>query len=213
MDVYVLCFSEHSDSDDDGLLSMWRAYGAEGNGAAMVFDSSKVMSKSESPITFGPVRYGDDTERSALLNGIFLQVAAIITTLTIGDADIFKLAWQIHWRIKYFALFTKHAGFREEHEWRLVYMKQRDPKNELKDAVGYNISRHGIEPKLRFSLKDRYEFTEPDLSLEKLVRKIILGPTTATPLAKKAFLRMLELTGKTELMGRVVGSTIPYRRR
>jgi hypothetical protein len=92
-------------------------------------------------------------------------------------------------------------------------MKQRDPKNELKDAVGYNISRHGIEPKLRFSLKDRYEFTEPDLSLEKLVRKIILGPTTATPLAKKAFLRMLELTGKTELMGRVVGSTIPYRRR
>jgi hypothetical protein len=42
LDTYVLCLSEHDPTNEDGLLSMWRGYGGNGHGAAMVFDSSKL---------------------------------------------------------------------------------------------------------------------------------------------------------------------------
>ena len=40
LDYYVFCLSEHAREDNDGLLSMWRAYGGNGNGAALVFNSA-----------------------------------------------------------------------------------------------------------------------------------------------------------------------------
>lgn len=35
LDLYVFCLSEHSKEDRDGLLSMWRGYGGNGNGSAL----------------------------------------------------------------------------------------------------------------------------------------------------------------------------------
>jgi hypothetical protein len=40
LDLYVFCLSVHSQADTDGLLSMWRGYGGNGRGAAIVFDTS-----------------------------------------------------------------------------------------------------------------------------------------------------------------------------
>jgi hypothetical protein len=37
-DTYVFCVSEHKPDNDDGILSMWRGYGASGAGVAIVFD-------------------------------------------------------------------------------------------------------------------------------------------------------------------------------
>jgi hypothetical protein len=42
LDTYVLCLSEHNPADVDGVLSMWRGYGGNGDGAAIVLDSSKI---------------------------------------------------------------------------------------------------------------------------------------------------------------------------
>ena len=42
IDTYVFCLSEHAKDDTDGLLSMWRGYGGNGNGAAIVFDAGKL---------------------------------------------------------------------------------------------------------------------------------------------------------------------------
>ncbi|MCK1709872.1 MULTISPECIES: DUF2971 domain-containing protein [unclassified Bradyrhizobium] len=39
LDTYVFCLSSHKRDDDDGRLSMWRGYGANGNGIAIVFDT------------------------------------------------------------------------------------------------------------------------------------------------------------------------------
>jgi hypothetical protein len=56
LDTYVLCLSEHAKDDTDGRLSMWRGYGGNGNGAAIVFDTAKIAAREESVdrIILGP---------------------------------------------------------------------------------------------------------------------------------------------------------------
>ena len=39
LDTYVSCFSRHDEEDFDGDLSMWRGYGANGDGVALVIDT------------------------------------------------------------------------------------------------------------------------------------------------------------------------------
>lgn len=67
LDLYVFCFSEHAKEDTDGLLSMWRGYGGNGNGAAIVFDTAKLAAREESPIIIANVHYGTAEARSTRL--------------------------------------------------------------------------------------------------------------------------------------------------
>jgi hypothetical protein len=43
-DTYVFCLSQHNPKNTNGLLSMWRAYGGQGNGAALVFNRNLSIS-------------------------------------------------------------------------------------------------------------------------------------------------------------------------
>ena len=49
LDTYVMCLSEHTSGNYDGLLSMWRSYGANGSGVAIVFDTAKLKLNEASP--------------------------------------------------------------------------------------------------------------------------------------------------------------------
>lgn len=69
----------------------------------------------------------------------------------------------------------------------------------------------GVEPKPRFKIAPFDGVTAPDLSLQKIVAKILLGPSTLSPLAHRSVARMLEVIGKPELTDRLVASTIPLR--
>lgn len=40
-DTYIFCTAEHDNNTTDGLLSMWRGYGGNGNGAAIIFDTAQ----------------------------------------------------------------------------------------------------------------------------------------------------------------------------
>ena len=114
-------------------------------------------------------------------------------------------------RLKLFALFTKHSGFSEENEWRIVYMSERDPSKKFGSMIGYAINRNGVEPKLKLKVQPLDPSSNSDLSLEKIVDRIILGPSISTVLAREAVRRMLEKNGKPSLASKVVSSTIPFR--
>lgn len=62
-DVYVFCFSEHSRDNDDGILSMWRGYGQNGNGAAIVIDTAELDVTEESPFVISKVIYASSAQR------------------------------------------------------------------------------------------------------------------------------------------------------
>ncbi|WP_116892118.1 DUF2971 domain-containing protein [Pseudomonas syringae] len=210
-DTYIMCLAKHDPEDRDGLLSMWRGYGAGGSGVAIVFDTSKIRANEESPFIIDAVQYMTTEDR---LDWIFERIkgmAEVLTDTTPTDQDLYCTAYYWIERLKIFALFTKHKGFHEEKEWRIVYMNERDKQGRLKDMLGYAITPRGVEPKLKFKVKPLEGMFGEHLSLEGVIDRIILGPTTSTVMAANSVKRLLQQKGKLILAEKIVPSTIPFR--
>jgi len=213
LDTFVFCFSQHDRDDNDGLLSMWRGYGGSGSGVAVVFDAGNVNLLDASSMILARVHYGTAEQRSAWLTSKASEFARILSGYVVADDQLQMAAAALFERIKLFALFSKHTGFREEQEWRVVYMPNRDEGALLKSHAGYSLGARGIEPRLRFPLSQNLEGSPVDLSLERIVDRIILGPTSSTPLAVSGFKKLLEASQHTQLKERVRASGIPFRDR
>ena len=210
IDTFVFCTSEHERDDNDGLLSMWRGYGGNGNGAAIIFDTSNIMARDDTPIIIAKVEYASAELRRQWIQQKIELLATIIQKSAIPDEKLYLAAFSFFERLKLFALFTKHPGFREEREWRLVYLPERDGSRAFADMIDYSIGPRGIEPKLKLKIRPISGLTQDDLSLSKLIHKIILGPSHSSPLALISLAKMLDRVGP-DLKGRVVGSMIPFR--
>jgi hypothetical protein len=65
------------------------------------------------------------------------------------------------------------------------------------------------EPKLK--LKPIPGSPKTDVSLSKIVERIILGPSISSPLAFGAIWKMLDELKKSDLKQRIVTSTIPFQ--
>lgn len=208
---YIMCLSKHEESDKDGRLSMWRGYGAGGSGVAIVFDTSKIEANENSPLIVGPVRYASGEERLDWINTKVDALSKAIADTEQTDQELYEAAF--HWieRLKIFALFTKHKGFHEEQEWRIVYMHERDKDNLFKSMHSYAITARGIEPKLKLRIEPIAGLFAQDLSFEKIVHRVILGPTNSGPLAQHALVRILESKSKAEMANKVCASSIPFR--
>ena len=68
-----------------------------------------------------------------------------------------------------FALFTKHHGFHEEREWRIVYMSDRDHEQSFNKYFGHLATNRGIEPKLKLPINSIPELQTENLSDRKSV--------------------------------------------
>jgi hypothetical protein len=64
IDTYIFCLSEHVKDDTDGLLSMWRGYGGNGSGVAIVFDAGKLPVRDDAPLIIARVQYASTEERT-----------------------------------------------------------------------------------------------------------------------------------------------------
>lgn len=211
-DVYALCFSKHDpDTDMDGLLSMWRGYGNNGNGAAIIIDTSRINANANTPLMLSNVQYATASERKAWINKKIDEFAALLVELRPPTARLSLAAYAIFQRIKIFALFSKHKGFSEEKEWRAVYLKEIDPGQRMDAMFSYCIGSRGLEPKLKLQLEPKVPYPNQDLSLKNLVHSILLGPSLSSPMMIKSVHRMMKSHGMDDLNGRVSASSTPYR--
>jgi len=211
IDTYIFCFSEHEPSESDGLLSMWRGYGGNGNGAAIVFDTSKIKRTPNSPLIFAKVEYASQSVRMKWFSDLAIKCADILAPMEIPKNLIYEVAYAIFERIKIAALFSKHIGFKEEREWRIVYLRERDTNNRLVDMLGYLNGPNGIEPKLKLKIQPIDGVTDSELSLDNIIHSILLGPSVSSPMALRSTERMLELIGKGHYKNILEPSSIPYR--
>ncbi len=211
LDVYAFCFSEFAEADVNGLLSMWRGYGGNGKGAALVIDTSKLEPKEDSPFIIAKVTYLSKESRLNWIESVLNKLAEVIESNKLDDEGLYNATYYLFERIKIFALFTKHDGFQEEKEWRAVYLNERNEDIEIKKMLGYTKTSRGLEPKLKFKFKSLPSITTGEFSISSLTYKIILGPTFSSPMAKSTFEKMLSLVGKPELINRISVSDIPFR--
>lgn len=210
IDVYVFCFSEHPKNDNDGMLSMWRGYGGNGNGAALVFNT-EFVNKAESPLILTKVSYASEESRHGWLEEKLNKMCNLFETLTLPDDKLYYLAHLFFQLVTVFALKFKYVGFKEENEWRVIYLPDRDPKGLLKDGFDYVIGPRGVEPKLRFKIEPLPLIPKATWTFESILDRIILGPTHSSPLAQKSIQKMLGRIGKQSFTPKVVASKIPLR--
>jgi hypothetical protein len=210
LDIYISCFSLHDEDDFDGSLSMWRGYGADGSGVSFVIDTKKIVPDEESSIILSSIIYSTNKERVEWIQERIAQLAELLVNFEKTDEILKSIAWNWVERLKIFSLFTKHKGFEEEREWRFVYLRDRDPEGRYLPMFGYNISNNGVEPKLKLRL-DKIPSTITSLTLDSLIDRVILGPTSSSILSVRSVARMLEIKGKRDLMKKVYASSIPYR--
>lgn len=122
-DTYVFCFSEHDVTNADGLLSMWRGYGGLGKGAALIFSTDFIPPpQPESPILIGKVFYGTRKDRIDWLAEKLKGWCEFVHGANVSDEQLWIVTRALFELIKFFALLSKHNGFSEEREWRLVYL-------------------------------------------------------------------------------------------
>lgn len=212
-DTFVFCLSQHDPLDNDGLLSMWRGYGGNGNGAAIVFDTRALNTLPQSPLMIAKVAYSTAEGRRAWISGRLSNFASKLAALALPDDKLHLAAYSLFYRFKLFALYSKHKGFEEECEWRITYSRERDSTNLLDRFLGYLVGPNGIEPKLRYKVEPMAGVTADDLSLTKLTDRIILGPSVSSPIARSTFQRLLRQHGEPTLAEKVFASTIPFRGR
>jgi len=118
--TYMTCVSEHQGGHEDNLgrLSMWRAYGGDA-GVAIVLKPEPFFAQSTAGIISSPVSYFTPEQVKA-------QTAFIASTLegnqeairnTFKREDFVGHIWHM---LRFSVLCTKHPGFQEELEWRVI---------------------------------------------------------------------------------------------
>lgn len=193
------------------MLSMWRGYGGNGNGAAVIFDPQKLNENADSPFLIAKVSYLSTEMRLKWIQKKCDEFSALLINAEVPTDKLHIAVGKLFERMKIHSLFTKHIGFVEEREWRVAYMREPGKYPELDEMLHYAIGKNGVEPKLKLKIKPIEGLATDDFLLEKIVRKIILGPTISSPLAQLAVKRMLQKLGKIEIARALAVSSTPFR--
>ncbi len=207
--VYVTCISEHANDEDAyGRLSMWRAYGRGSIGVAIIMRNEPFWQHSHALKAYAsPIAYSRNqdfnTEMLRVVSNIrencaFLktvprptQVGFLFNTLMCAAAC------------------TKHPGFAEEREWRLVHL----PKMGESAFLEKSIQTIGGVPQTIYKvpLKDIPEEGLIGIEPQSLFDRIIIGPSTYPWPLYEAFVSVLKEAGVKDAEERVVCSDIPVR--
>lgn len=204
-DVFIFCMCQHS--SDDGLLSMWRGYGNNGNGVALVFDPTKLRGANTTGVAVGRVDYRNNSAQLEELASFVSGFKDVLKKLALHEQEMTLAAHYFFERVKLFALFTKHAGFDEEREWRAWHQPQ--PGDWIMtQRRDFYFSRGGMpEPNLRMRLTN----SDSD-ALSTVIDKVVAGPAFSDERSFHALQRMIEIRAP-DLVDRLVKTQTPYRPR
>jgi hypothetical protein len=208
--TYVLCMCTHKRSE--GLLSMWRAYGDNAAGAAIVIKSSTIpRTNGKTPFYFSSVSYESHSVRTAWLEKTIDAVVAFASAAELDNDSLSYLAHHLVERLKLFAIFNKNDGFSEEDEWRLVFLSSLPGSKPFGKYFHYQVTAKGVVPKLKLPFTAIRKIFKVRFSLEHVIDQILLGPSVSNALAVEATKRMVVMLKHPKLARCIRASEIPYR--
>lgn len=209
---YLVSISEHGnktiDEDRYGRLSMWRAYGGENN-VAFVFRNTPFLSESTALNAFtSPVLYADPPRFKTEFSRVIDNFEAHLDLARELGPDLVK---QVLENAFHFAcLSTKHPGFAEEREWRVIYSPTMWPSDKIQSSIK---TVGGVPQKIyRIPLVNYPEEGFYGATMPELLEEIIIGPTESAFSIYDALVEKLEEIGVSEPWNKVRRSNIPLRR-
>ncbi len=216
LDTYMIAVSEHgnenSREDLYGRLSMWRAYGGNTN-VAFVFKNDPFLRESDALNAFtSPVLYADSDSFKPNFLQIIENIEKEIGLLRLAGEEVAShlMLTTMHFA----ALSTKHPGFAEEREWRVIYTPDFFQTKSGKSRLESRIVSLGGVPQRIFSLKleniPEEGFT--GATLPELLVEIIIGPTQFPWPIYDALVEKLRNAGVEDAENRIRVSNIPLRR-
>lgn len=208
-DTYITCVSEHDPSEDSiGRLSMWRAYTEGSVGVGLVLNTEAFKSETDVlGVYSSPVSYLRDAEISADIEQIVANIDRERLWLSTQKPDLI-VSWG-------FAMFLfgmtclKHPGFAEEREWRIIHNPTLYPSQEVRPEV---VSLSGIPQRIyRIPLRDYPERGFVGASPNRLIARVIIGPSNYGPIVRQALIDCMADAGIRDPESRIINSEIPLR--
>lgn len=207
-DTYIACISEHNDDEDTvGRLSMWRAYGGA-TGVAIVMNGSPFLSSSDAlKVYTSPVAYLNKNDFEKEFGTLLLEISNNRDWLiTQGEDFIFNRIFET---FRFAILCTKHPGFHEEKEWRIIYTPTYNRSDRLIPDI--QSIRGAPQPICKIPLKDIPEEELMGIEIPNFVDRVIIGPTQYPMAIREAFVTLLKEAGMQDAPNRVFVSDIPLR--
>jgi hypothetical protein len=207
-DTYITCISEHDPLEDQhGRLSMWRAYGG-GAGVAIVVNGGPLARPTQALKAYtSPVAYCSDKD----VEREFLRLIKNIEDNVEFVKSLGEDLTQNHMfsALRYAVLCTKHPGFHEEREWRVIYSPTFQKSSRIVSAIE---SVDGTPQSIcKIPLKDVPDEGLYGLELPKLIDRIIVGPSKYPFGIYEAFAALLNEAGMLDAANKVIVSDVPLR--
>lgn len=212
LETYMLCISEHGNGlvneDLHGRLSMWRAYGGDTN-VALVLNGEPLLRDSDALRAYSfPVRYEDASSFSDLMEAWINDVEAISEIARALPME--ELARQLGFFLHVLTISTKHPGFAEEREWRVVYEPSLQRSNHISEDY---VQINGIPQRVfKIKLKNIPDEGLTGIEPNELFNRLIIGPSPYPWPMREAFIKALTDAGVQRADEKVWVSEIPIRR-
>ena len=207
LETYLSCWSMHHRSEDqNGRLSMWRAYG---DVAIVVRNRAFHAFGDESGMKSLPVNYFSLSDCEAQLEQVAENIRSNAASIQIGGRQ--KFEEDLAYMAFLYGIRTKHPGFAEEEEWRVWFRPMDTPHRTAVFKEKVKVI-DGIPQRVwTLPLKNAPRKGLHGANIAGLVDRIIIGPTAHPYVSETAFVKLLEGAGVRDAGDRVVVSEIPLR--
>jgi hypothetical protein len=207
-ETFITCLSEHDPEEDElGRLSMWRAYGGS-SGVAVVLNPGVFLSVSDAlPAFTSPVAYLSPEAFEMEFKRVVGNIESSLDFIKAGGRD--ELYNGLFNSFRTSMLCTKHQGFSEEREWRIIYAPSLNSSDRIIPSVELIRGAPQIVHSIPF--KDYPEEGFVGAELRKLIDRVIIGPTEFPYQLRQAMVPLLTDAGVPDAAEKVFVSTIPLR--
>lgn len=208
--TYLTSVSAHKADDKMGRLSMWRAYGGQTAGVALIFNTDGFQSEDDQLSAYSsPVLYGGldifYNEFEKIVSNIEnnLQLMASIPRTNVKAIILNAFHYSI--------LSTKHVAFEEEQEWRVIH----SPLTNSSEFIRPSIECINGVPQIvyRFPLENQLGLSMPELDISNLLHRVIIGPCSHPVEVAWAFQEILRELKIPDPESRISLAEIPLRQR
>ncbi|MES3100611.1 DUF2971 domain-containing protein [Sphingomonas faeni] len=204
---YLTSLSLHSREEAlSGKLSMWRAYGLPQN-VCLVFNTQPFLTYQTAwELVLSPVLYGGAAEFKREFEALIQRLERCAGQLSSLDPAVVQA--DIVRAMEFAVLSTKHRGFHEEVEWRIIHQHsdfRPDPPSEKVTVNGKE------ELVYHLQLENNEKAGIWGSTLNEALDRIIVGPVANSGETIERLVDLLGGAGILRAKDRVVSCGIPFR--